>query len=224
MRRYWLLVAGLLGFFLTGFLVVEAFGVPWLSEPPPRLGEGPGPAAAVLAVGLLIADAVLPVPASLVMVALGGTYGVALGAVLALVGRSAGTLLGFALGRWGRPLLEAAVPGPGAPAARPGGTGASRLLSRWGALAIVASRPVPLVAETVAVLAGASAMPWRRAVPAAVAGSLPEAVLYSWAGASTGGTASAAWLWTALLVVAVVVWAITVPRRVADRDGLAAGR
>ena len=53
-----------------------------------------------------------------------------------------------------------------------------------GPLAVLVTRPVPLAGETVAVLAGASGMGWTRCALAATAGALPEAVLYSWAGAS----------------------------------------
>jgi membrane protein DedA with SNARE-associated domain len=60
---------------------------------------------------------------------------------------------------------------------------ANRLLSRWGLLTIVLTRPVPLVAETVAILAGTSILGWRRISLAALAGSLPPAMLYALTGA-----------------------------------------
>ncbi|MDQ3677520.1 MAG: VTT domain-containing protein, partial [Actinomycetota bacterium] len=67
---------------------------------------------------------------------------------------------------------------PGAERAR-----ADAFLARWGALAVVVSRPVPIAAETLALLAGASPLPWRRFLPAAALGSLPPALLYAAAGA-----------------------------------------
>jgi hypothetical protein len=39
---------------------------------------------------------------------------------------------------------------------------ANRLLERWGTLAIVVTRPIPLLAETVAIMAGASPLGWGR--------------------------------------------------------------
>lgn len=208
MSRYWAVAAGLLAFFLAGFLLAEALGLPWLTTPP-QLDAG-GPAAPALAVGLLVADAVAPVPGSLVMIALGGLYGLWLGAALALAGRLGMTLVGFAIGRRGGPLLARTVPAPAQ--AR-----AAELVRRWGAAAIIVTRPVPLVAETVVVMAGASGMSWRRAMAAAVLGSLPEALLYAWAGAGARGLADGAVLWVALLVLAVGVWAIgnLVDRRLA---------
>jgi len=164
-RRLAALGAGLLAVFLTSYLVAEAVGVPWLSSPPPL--------SATVAVGLLVGDALLPVPASIVMVALGGIVGFSPAVGLALAGRVGGTMLGFAVGR----LVSPTTPWPRE-------NRAAALLQRWGPLAVLVTRPVPLVGETVAVLAGASGMGWTRCALAATAGALPEAVLYSWAGAS----------------------------------------
>ncbi|OLT12824.1 hypothetical protein BJF78_23465 [Pseudonocardia sp. CNS-139] len=206
--RYLLVAGGLAGFFLAGFAAAEAFGVPWLAAPPP-LGTQALPVAAAVGVGLLVADAVLPVPASLVMLALGGIFGVAGGAALALAGRVGGTLLAFALGR----RLGGRLGGPGERWSRD-------LLRRWGAVAIVLTRPVPVVGETVAVLAGASPMSWPRAAVAATLGSLPEALLFAWAGAAAYGAGFGAALWIALVGIALALWAVeAVRRRPAARAG-----
>ncbi|WP_214406204.1 DedA family protein [Pseudonocardia lacus] len=192
-KRYLFAAAGLAAFFLVGFVVVEAFGVPWLSAPP-TLGAA-RPWSAVVGVGLLVVDAVLPVPASLVMPALGAAFGIGAGAALALAGRTGATLLAFALGR----RLSGRIAGPV-------GGGAERLLRRWGAAAIVLSRPVPIVGETVAALAGGSGMPWGRVVVAALLGHLPEAALFAWAGATARDAATGAWLWLWLVAGAALVW------------------
>jgi uncharacterized membrane protein YdjX (TVP38/TMEM64 family) len=183
---------GLAVFFLAGFLVVEAAGVPWLSAPP-SLQQWAGPIAAVVAVGLLVGDAVLPVPAGVVVLALGSVFGAPLGAALALAGRSGGTLLSFAIGRRLGPRIGD----------RDGR--AERMLRRWGVLAIVVTRPVPIIGETTAVLAGASAMTWRAAALGAVAGSLPEAVLLTWAGTQAGDVGIAVAVGSVLVATAVLV-------------------
>src|SRR6185436_11649965 len=59
------------------------------------------PLAAVIGVALLIADVFLPVPSSLVMVAMGGLFGVAGGTALSLAGSVASALTAFAVGRAG---------------------------------------------------------------------------------------------------------------------------
>jgi uncharacterized membrane protein YdjX (TVP38/TMEM64 family) len=195
-NRYLIVAAALAAFFLTGFVLAEAFGVPWLATPPALAGQA-HPVAAAVGVGLLVVDAVLPVPSSLVMLALGGLFGVAGGAALGLAGRVGATLLAFVLGR----RLSGWV-------GRPGGELSARLLHRWGAVAIVVTRPIPIIGETVAVLAGASPMSWGRVTVAATLGSLPEAVLFAWAGAEAADAAIGAALWISLIVIALAAWAV----------------
>ncbi len=86
------------GISLGGFLLAEALHLPRAVTAPP-LAAYAAPIAAALGVGVLLADAVLPVPSSLVMVGLGAVFGFGGGAVLALTGRVGGTLAGFAIGR-----------------------------------------------------------------------------------------------------------------------------
>jgi hypothetical protein len=85
MGRYWAVAVGLLTLVLALFVVVEALGVPLLVDPTPWLAR-PGIAAALLGVGLLVADVAVPVPSSIVMVAHGALFGVVLGTVLSLLG------------------------------------------------------------------------------------------------------------------------------------------
>src|SRR5258707_1040176 len=176
MKRYVIIMGAMIAFFLILFLIVEALGVPLLTDPAPWLGHG-GPVAAVVGVGLLIADVLLPVPSSLVMVAHGALFGVVGGTLLSLLGSVGAALFGFAIGRRGGSLLERLV----TPSER---ARADDLLKRWGALAIIVTRPVPLLAETVAIIAGTSSLGWGRTTLAAIAGSLPPALLYAITGAS----------------------------------------
>lgn len=55
MKRYLLIMAALIAAFMMLFFIVEAFGVPLLSDPTPWMKHG-GVLAAGLGVGLLIAD------------------------------------------------------------------------------------------------------------------------------------------------------------------------
>src|SRR5678815_825922 len=148
MKRYLLTVVVLIACFTILFVIVEALGVPLLSDPTPWMRHG-GVVAACIGVGLLIADVVLPVPSSIVMVAHGALFGVLWGTMLSLVGSVGAAVFGFAIGR------------------------------RGGTLAIIVTRPVPLLAETVAIMAGASSMSWRAIILASIAGSLPPALLYA---------------------------------------------
>src|SRR6266704_890007 len=152
MKRYLFIMALMMAFFLSLFFIVEALGVPLLTDPTPWMRHG-GILAAVLGVGLLIADVLLPVPSSLVMVAHGALFGVVTGTFLSLLGSMGAALFGFAIGRRGGKLLARIVTAE--ERAR-----ADRMLNRWGALAVVVTRPIPLLAETVAIMAGASTLGW----------------------------------------------------------------
>src|SRR5882672_1365195 len=149
MKRYLLLMLLMMAVFLILFFVVEALGVPLLTDPTPWMKHG-GILAASLGVGLLIADVLLPVPSSLVMVAHGALFGVLLGTILSLIGSVGAALFGFAIGRRGGRLMERLV-------SVQERTRANDLLQRWGVLAIIVTRPVPLLAETVAIMAGSMA-------------------------------------------------------------------
>ncbi len=194
-----------LALFLAMFLGVEKLGFPLLQNPLPAL-RGHPVAAAVIGFSLLVADAVIPVPASLVMIAHGAVFGFAVGALLSLVGSVGSAVVGFGIGRAGeKRYARLADPEDREKAAR--------LLREWGLLAIVVTRPIPLLAETVAVMAGVSGMHWKTLIAAAAAGSLPSALLYAWAGAA-GSVDIGAWPFAAVLVVAGVLFMIG--RRFAD--------
>ncbi len=174
--RYALLALALLAALGAVFLAVEALGLDVLTDPRPWLQEHRG-RAALVGVGLLVADVLVPVPSSVVMTAHGAVFGPVLGALLSLVGGLGAALVAFGLGRRGGPLLDRLVP-------ERERRRADALLRRWGALAIVVTRPVPLLAETVLVLAGAGPLGWRRAAVASLLGSVAPAVLYALAGAA----------------------------------------
>ena len=128
------------------------------------------------------------------MISLGALYGPVVGALLSLVGRFGMAVAGFALGRAGAPIVVKLIGDARRAHAR-------ALLERWGALAIIFSRPVPLLAETVVLVAGASRLRWRVALPAALVGSVPEAVAYGMIGAAAASAANGALVWLGFLVV-----------------------
>jgi len=199
MRRYWTVVAAILLLFTVLFLVAELLQIPLLTDPAPWL-EGNAGSAAVLGVTLLIADVVLPVPASLVMIAHGAAFGALVGTALSLTGSLGAALVGFAVGRRGGGLLDRLVP----PHER---ARADALLSRCGLLAVVVTRPVPLLAETTVILAGASPLGWRRTAVAALIGSIPAAVLYALAGSVAAQLANPVAVFALVLLLAAGTWA-----------------
>lgn len=193
-----MLAGGMAAAFLALFVVVQALRLPLLTDPTPWLAGGAATAAAV-GVALLVLDVFLPVPSSLVMVAHGALFGVAAGTLLSLAGGLGAGALGFALGRWGSPLLLARV-------AEDERRRADALLGRWGALAVVVTRPVPILAETVAILAGASPLGWPRFLAATAAGTLPAALLYAVTGATAARLDHAVLVFALVLLAAAAFW------------------
>jgi uncharacterized membrane protein YdjX (TVP38/TMEM64 family) len=200
MKRYLLIVGALMAFFLITFFLIQALGIPLLGDPTPWMQHG-GVLAASLGVALLIADVLLPVPSSLVMVAHGALFGVVGGTLLSLLGSLGAALFGFAIGRRGGTLLERLV----RPAER---DRANRILARWGGLAVVVSRPIPILAETVAIMAGASSLGWGRLTVAALVGSLPPALLYALTGATVVNFQSTSLMFGVVLLVTGSFWLI----------------
>lgn len=199
MKHYLLTMCAMLVFFTILFLVVEALGIPLLVDPTPWMKHG-GIMVAALGVGLLIADVLLPVPSSLVMVAHGALFGVVTGTLLSLAGSVGAALFGFAIGRRGGKLLERIV-------TLEERARADDLLKRWGTLSIIVTRPVPLLAETVAIMAGtSSSLGWGRTVLAALAGSLPPALLYALTGAAFVNFQSTVLMFGLVLLIAGFFW------------------
>ncbi|MEX5258462.1 TVP38/TMEM64 family protein [Kocuria arenosa] len=214
MKGYLLLTGGVLVLVLGLFGVVVVLEIPVLTNPVPLMHSS-GALAAVIGVGLLSLDVLVPVPSSLVMIAHGSLFGVWAGAGLSLLGGTAATLIGFLAGRFVRdPVRQLTSP-------RLRGW-AEWLLGHWGWLAVLATRPVPVLAETVAVLVGTTTMRWPGVLVAGVLGNLVPALVYAWAGAAATQAVSSASVfgWVLGLTVLAAVLAVVVrgcPVRAAGR-------
>jgi uncharacterized membrane protein YdjX (TVP38/TMEM64 family) len=188
MRRLVLLWLGLVGILLALFVAVEHAGMPLLTDPGRQLRRATV-LVALLSVSLLVVDAALPVASSAVMLLNGAVFGVVGGTVLSTCGAVGALVLAAWIGRRG---LSRMVPGADDDDPR-----VAELLQRYGTAAIILSRPVPLLAESVAMVAGAAGMPWWRLLAAGTAGIVPLSMVYALAGARSGQAGGA--------VVAVVV-------------------
>jgi uncharacterized membrane protein YdjX (TVP38/TMEM64 family) len=142
------------------------------------------PAIAAAVVALLGLDVVLPIPSSLVSTAAGITLGFLPGWAASTAGMTLGSLAGYALGRsFGLPLVRRLTDG----------RDLERVADRFrrsAPWALAAMRPVPVLAEASALVAGVS----RMHVPAYfVVTTLANAgisAIYCGTGANAGGAAS----------------------------------
>lgn len=149
---------------------VEQGGVEWL--------RGFGAWAWAVGVGLLVADLVLPVPATAVMAAMGLLYGPILGGVIGGAGSMLAGSIAYGLSRSiGR---RAAVFLVGERDLER----AHAFFSRAGGWAVAIARPMPLLAEVIACLAGLARMGAGRFFLALACGSLPMGLAFAWLGYS----------------------------------------
>jgi uncharacterized membrane protein YdjX (TVP38/TMEM64 family) len=217
MRAYAMLLAVTSTTMLAIFGVVVILDVPLLTAPDPWL-RGGGLTAGVMGVGLLIADVVLPVPSSLVMVAHGALFGVLGGTLLSLGGTLGAATLGFYLGRLGSHWLTAAIPETDRRRAMP-------LLHQWGSLAVVVSRPLPILAESVAIVAGTTAMSWGEFLIASLLGNVVPCALFALGGASAAKESQFYLLFVLTMALATFAWLLVRrQRRSAQLAGHAKGR
>jgi uncharacterized membrane protein YdjX (TVP38/TMEM64 family) len=200
MLRWWSLAGAIAAVILLSFLAANASGVALFDDPSSAMGAT-RPVAAVAGIVLLIADVFLPVPSILIMIANGALFGVVGGTLLSLVGCVGAALAGFGVGRAGNGLIRRFV----TPREH---DRAGALLRRWGVVAIVVSRPVPIVAETVAILAGGSPVTWTQALLAATAGSIVPSLAYAWAGASALGFGVQTLIFAGVMIMAGVIFFI----------------
>jgi uncharacterized membrane protein YdjX (TVP38/TMEM64 family) len=202
MKRWAVLLLVVAGFVVASKLLIEdllglsldGLATAWLGA------AGPGSAAAIVI--LLAVDVFLPVPSSLIMVLSGAAFGVLWGAVLSLVGSIAGEWLGFELvRRYGRRLSSAMV-------------GDEELASlgaffeRYGTAAIVMTRPLPIVMETMSVVAGLSRMGRGAFLVASFVGTTPIVFVYAYAGAKSREVGNLAPAVVMLVAVAGLGWLI----------------
>lgn len=134
------------------------------------------PWAWAIAIGLLVGDLFLPIPATGIMAALGSVYGPVLGAAVGATGSMLAAALGYGLARFGGKRLARVLASP-AELER-----FRAFFDRWGGFAIILSRILPILPEVVAVLAGLARMRFGRFLAAVALGTVPTAFLFAYLG------------------------------------------
>ena len=198
--RAWMVFVGVLAVLLIVFLVFEWMAVPVLVDPRPSM-DTVSVVAAMIGVGLLTIDAVAPVPSSAVMIALGAKFGFVGGLALSVVGSVCGFALGYLIGLRSRGSVASLLD-------RSDVLRVAGIVRRWGVVAVVASRPLPLVAETVAFSSGAFGMRPVAAFAAAAVGTAGPAAAFSYAGWRGSSTGEGALVFVLVGAASCVCWAV----------------
>jgi len=197
--RFWIFIVLVMLAMLLLFLAARATQLPFLAEDTAFLIQQEKGIAAAAGIGLLVIDVVAPVPSSIVMLANGMIFGVAWGTVLSMVGGGGAAAIGFWLGRRGE---RAGRRWFGVETL----SRANAFFHKHGMMAVMVSRPVPILAETVIIVAGISGMRAGAFFPAALLGLLPTAVIYALAGAHALDSDGGPYVFLAVLVLAGVTW------------------
>ena len=202
MKRTLWLIAAVAGAVIASKLLIEnvlgirtdALVESWMAQA--------GTGSAVIMVSLLAADLFLPIPSSLIMVLDGAAFGVFWGSVLSLAGSIGGEWLGFELvRRYGRRASSKIVGDEELERL-------ARVFARHGIAVVVVTRALPVVMETMSVVAGLSKMTRGAFLLASFVGTAPIVVVYAYAGAVSRQTGSLIPAVIMLIAVAGLGWVI----------------
>ncbi len=155
-------------------------------------------------------DVILPVPSSVVMISNGVLFGVLWGGLLSVAGGLISAALGYYIGAKSK-RLAAKFTGP-ADEAR-----AHAFLEKYGYAAIIASRPIPVLAESVAVISGTLNLRFGKVLLNSAIGLIPIAFVYSFTGAYSASLDNAFWAFGLNIGVAALFWLITRRRKKAGK-------
>ena len=131
--------------------------------------------AAPVGVFLLWADVLLPIPSNLIMIAHGACFGFLYGAFLSMVGGVGATWIAWFIGRNYKDILVKRI----SPKER---QRADQYLMRWGILAILLTRPIPILSESVALLSGTLSLKGHKVALYAFMGHIVPCVIYAYLG------------------------------------------
>ena len=147
---------------IVPYLVIgELPGEQWLSA-----NDDSSLAFALTGGGLLTLDVILPIPSSIIIALLGGRLGFLVGFLSSWLGLTVGNLIGFGIGRlWPQKLTPDVSESPTL-------------------IMLILSRPVPILAEAVAIAAGATQTRFSHMFSACAAGNLVYAGILAANGAA----------------------------------------
>ncbi len=170
MSARWVLLIGLFCILTLTYILAAWLNLHLLQAPDQVLQESNFMAVG-LSLALLAADTFLPTPSTIVLIADGYLFGPWAGTLIAVCGLMLGNALGFMLARYGSQWLAKKFP-----LDQRGST--EQFMQKWGRLALAISRPIPVLAESVLLLAGSTQMSFTQAMLSCLLGTIPFALTY----------------------------------------------
>lgn len=197
--RRWLTIIGLLAIVVGVPLIFREEFVAISDRALAAADERPF-AAAALIVAALTLDVFLPVPNGVTNTLAGAAFGFALGTFVIWLGLMGGSTAGYALGRWGaRPLAARLLGADDLERAH-------RIAERAGPVALIVSRPVPILCEMTPIAAGIAGMAFGRFLFAVALGNLGVGVVYAAIGAAAVERTSTELLMLGAIGVPLAAW------------------
>ena len=127
----------------------------------------------LLVIGALAIDIFLPIPSSAISTYAGGVLGTGVATLASWIGMTLGSVIGFGLARFlGRPFAVKLA----------GVDDVERIeqfTDRFGPMALVITRALPILAEACVLLMGATHLSWRRFLPAVIACNFVISLTYA---------------------------------------------
>lgn len=151
---------------------------------------------------LLGIDVLLPIPSSVVMISNGVLFGALLGGLLSVLGGLLSSAIGYLIGVKSKRLAEKFTGAADQ-------TRAKAFLEKYGYATIVASRPIPILAESVSIISGTIRLSFWKVMLHSLLGLVPISWIYSITGAYSTSLDSAFWAFALNLGMAALLWLIT---------------
>jgi uncharacterized membrane protein YdjX (TVP38/TMEM64 family) len=184
---------------ITTFILFEATGFTFEGLLENKTSK---PLLAVISVVLLGIDVILPIPSSFVMISNGVLFGFMVGGILSVTGGLISSTIGYFIGSKGNRLARRFSSEAEEVKAR-------RFLEKYGSIAIIASRPIPVLAESVSIISGTLNWSFKKVVFNSFVGLLPISFVYSLTGAYSTSFNSAAIAFLINIGMAGLIWLIT---------------
>nr|WP_319577875.1 VTT domain-containing protein [uncultured Desulfobacter sp.] len=188
-------------FFVVGYAVTgNSFELLFNQEKCVALFSNYKSTAWILGLLLLIADLVLPIPATGVMAALGAVYGLLPGAIFSVTGSVGAGLIGYWVARESGKRKMHWI------ASEDEIKRYQTFFNQWGGYAIIIGRCAPILPEVTSILAGISRMKFSLFLSALIGGAVPAGFLFAAMGAYSGW--SPAFGTVAAVLIPAIAWPI----------------
>jgi uncharacterized membrane protein YdjX (TVP38/TMEM64 family) len=154
---------------------------------------------ALLSIGLLASDIILPVPSSVLMLLNGKLFGIVNGTIISATGMVLSTVAGYGIGMVFKRRIGHFI-------SYRSREESERIFRRWGFIALIISRPIPLLSESISIITGINRMRPSVMLLSTIAGSVPGAFVYAYYGSMSNNVSTQYFSFLLVLGIAALAW------------------